>query len=95
MHLQMPDPVPRPGPVPIEDPPPNDEPVEIPPPGKEPSDEPIPVKLVALGKPSRTVRIGVGNGLMLLVKPNGAHVLGHPNFVTASFIPASAFARSS
>src|SRR3954452_3082925 len=44
-HLQMPDPIPRPGPIPIEDPPPNDEPVEIPPPGEEPSDQPIPVKV--------------------------------------------------
>ena len=62
MHLQMPDPVPRPGPVPIEDPPPNDEPVEIPPPGKEPSDEPIPVKLAASGRPSHPLRLSLPSG---------------------------------
>jgi hypothetical protein len=45
MRLQMPEPVPRPGPIPVEDPPPNDEPSEIPPAGDPPSPEPEPVRL--------------------------------------------------
>ena len=44
MRLQMPDPVPRPGPIPVEDPPPNDPPVEIPPEG-DPVENPMPVRV--------------------------------------------------
>ena len=44
MRLQMPDPVPRRGPIPVEDPPPNEDPSEIPPAGDPPSPEPEPVR---------------------------------------------------
>ncbi len=42
MRLQMPEPIPQPGPIPVEDPPPNDVPPLAPPPDGDPIDDPPP-----------------------------------------------------